>query len=160
MRSHTCLARHLGRLCLFIILLPGLPAMAAGFVDGEVAANSELSAGGTTLTADQMLDMMVVAPRPTIPPPLPSSAPALASLEGNMRTWTMHAEGSITGVFNQGASGAISRVDFVDNLIVNADGIDAGTELIVEVTWKVGGLAEYTTTNGLRNHATLLRTHL
>ena len=134
-----------GPLALILALTVG-PLAATGLENGEVYANSQFSIGGTTSSAIQVLNMAALAPDPFAMPPLPPSfAPARAIISGPMTPIQLETSASITSAFNQFSSQATSLVEFVDSLVVNAEGIAPGTDLIVEVTWEVSGTAE---TNG------------
>lgn len=115
-----------------------------GLENGEVAANAQFRIGGATTDADSILVMSAIAPDPFAVPPLPSHfAPARALLDGSMSSSINHATtASTSSALNQFSSSAQSLVDFVDNLIVEAEGVPAGTELIVEVAWQISGNTE------------------
>ncbi len=102
--------------------------LSAALENGEVVVNAEPPATGQTSTAAQSIALIVV------------DAPiGSAALLGPMTAIDHRASGAINSAAFQSFSLATSLVDFVDNLVVNAEGIATGTQLIVEVGWTVNG---------------------
>lgn len=139
-----------------ILLVTSALAYGIGLENGEVVANSIQELGGKTTSAAQVLSMSAVAPPQTVPPPPPTFAPAVSTIQATMSRIDLSSSGSITGTFNQLGSSGTAQVDFRDNLIVTAEGIDPGTDLIVEITWNVNGAVEFTSTPNIKNRSKIL----
>ncbi len=126
MRSPARITRALRSLGL---ALPLGSLAATGLENGELYANAVSQLGGTTNSAVEPINMVLQT----------SDFSAGASLTGSMTPLNLEASGSISSDLNQFVSQATSLVEFVDNLVVNAEGIAAGTDLIVEIAWDVSG---------------------
>ncbi|NIP98085.1 MAG: hypothetical protein GWO24_33545, partial [Akkermansiaceae bacterium] len=73
-----------------------------------------------------------------------------------MRTLELTATAGISSTFSHASSSGTALIDFVDNLIVNAEGVAPGTDLIVEVTWIIEGNTEFNGPDRIRNRSKIL----
>ena len=129
---------------------------ATGLENGEVQANAQFLSGGVTTTADLLLEMEVRSPDLTQLPPPPNAAFALANIEATMASITHRTTAATSSALNQFNSAAQSLVEYVDNLVVNAEGVSTGTELIVTVAWDVSGRAEFNAPDRIFSRSRLL----
>ena len=138
------------------LLLGTGPLLATGLENGEIQANAQFLEGGSAVGAEQELAMEVRSPGPNQFPPLPNAAPALARIVATMPSITHLTTAGSTSDLNQFNSAAQSLVEYVDNLVVNAEGIAVGTELIVTVAWEVAGRTEFNAPDRIRTRSRLL----
>lgn len=143
MRSPARISRALFTLGL---ALPLGSLSATGLENGELYANGAELLGGATNSAAEPINMVLQTP----------DFSAGASLSGFMTPIELEASGSIDTNRNQLVSQATSLVEFVDNLVVNAEGIAAGTELIVEVAWTVSGTTFFDGPNNVDQRSKVL----
>lgn len=123
------------------VFLPGflLSATAQLFgalENGEVSVNNKPSATGETVLATDVIDLRVTD--------FPKGS---GSVTGPMDSLSLTAAGSITNEPLQPFTIATALVEYVDNLVVTAEGVPTGTDLIVEVTWQVSGQTQINTPN-------------
>ena len=103
-------------------------ALATGLENGEVQANAQFLSGGMTVLADELLEMEVRSPDPGQLPPPANAAFALANIEATMSTISHRTSAATSSALNQFNSAAQSLVEYVDNLVVNAEGVETGAE--------------------------------
>ncbi|MCH2063614.1 MAG: hypothetical protein MK194_07805 [Roseibacillus sp.] len=132
------------------------PLLASGLENGEIQANAQFLSGGSAVGAEQELAMEVRSPGTDQFPPLPNSAPALARIDATMAAITHLTTAGSTSDLNQFNSAAQSLVEYVDNLVVDAEGIAVGTDLIVTVAWEVSGQTEFNAPDRIRTRSRLL----
>ena len=138
------------------LALPAGTLLATGLENGEIQANAQFLSGGLSVGAEQELTMEVRSPDPSQFPPLPNAAPALARIDAAMPAITHLTTAGSSSVLNQFNSAAQSLVEYVDNLVVNAEGIAVGTDLIVAVAWDVSGRTEFSAPDRIRTRSRAL----
>lgn len=70
-----------------------------------------------------------------------------AALSGDMTNLSLHTFAQIADISNDRAANTQSEVSFVDAITLNAPGIPTGTDLLVQIAWKVTGSDSVTSTN-------------
>ena len=138
------------------LALPAGTLLATGLENGEIQANAQFLSGGLAVGAEQELTMEVRSPDPGQFPPLPNAAPALARIDAAMAAVTHLTTAGSSSVLNQFNSAAQSLVEYVDNLVVSAEGIAVGTDLIVTVAWEVSGRTEFSAPDRIRTRSRAL----
>ena len=131
-------------------------ALATGLENGEVQANAQFLSGGMTVLADELLEMEVRSPDPGQLPPPANAAFALANIEATMSTISHRTSAATSSALNQFNSAAQSLVEYVDNLVVNAEGVETGADLIVTVAWNVSGANDFNAPDRILTRSRLL----
>ena len=130
--------------------------LASGLENGEVQANAQFLSGGAATGAEQELSMEVRSPGANQFPPLPNAAPALARINATMPSITHLATAGSNSDLGQFNSAAQTLVEYVDNLIVTAEDVSTGTDLIVTVAWDVSGQVSFNAPDRIRTRSRLL----
>ncbi len=138
------------------LALPVGPLLATGLENGEIRANAQSLSGGFAVGAEEELTMEVRSPGLDQIPPLPNAAPALARIDATMEAITHLATAGSTSERSQFNSAAQSLVESVDNLVVNAEGVAVGTDVIVTVAWIVAGRSEFSSPDRIRTRSRAL----
>ena len=128
----------------------------SGLENGEVQANGQFLSGGATLGQEETLSLEVDSPESGQLPPPPNAAPALARINGSMLSVSHLATAGSNSELGQFNSAAQTLVEYVDNIVVNAEGIASGTELILTVAWNVSGQSIFNAPNRIRTRSRLL----
>ena len=130
--------------------------LATGLENGEVQANAQFLSGGAAPGSEQELSMEVRSPGANQFPPLPNAAPALARIDATMPSITHLATAGSNSDLGQFNSAAQTLVEYVDNLIVTAEGVPTGTDLIVTVAWDVSGQVSFSAPDRIRTRSRVL----
>ena len=128
----------LARILAFMLVCPAA-SRATGLENGEVQANAQFLSGGMTSLAEELLEMEARSPDLSQLPPPANAAFALANIEATMATISHRTSAATSSALNQFNSAAQSLVEYVDNIVINVEGIATGTDLIVTVAWNVSG---------------------
>ena len=137
------------------LLFTGILA-GSGLENGEVQANGQFLSGGASLGRKEGLSLEVESPESDQLPPPPTAAPALARISGSMLSVSHLATAASTSDFGQFNSAAQTLVEYVDNIVVSAEGIAPGTELILTVAWNVSGQSVFSAPDRIRTRSRLL----
>jgi len=128
----------------------------SGLENGEVQANAQFLFGGTAIGQEEELSMEVQSPGPAQFPPLPNAAPALARINASMLSVSHLATSGSNSDLGQFNSAAQTLVEYVDNIVVSAEGVAPGAELILTVAWDVSGQSVFNAPDRIRTRSRLL----
>lgn len=128
----------------------------SGLENGEVQANAQFLSGGAAVGQEEGLSMEVQSPGPAQFPPVPNAAPALARLNASMLSVSHLATAGSNSALGQFNSAAQTLVEYVDNIVVSAEGVAPGTELILTVAWDVSGQSVFNAPDRIRTRSRLL----
>ena len=143
-------------LALCAIMMPAGVLTGSGLENGEVQANAQFLSGGATVGREEQLSMEVQSPGSSQVPPPSNAAPSLARLDASMLSVSHQVTAGSNSALNQFNSAAQTLVEYVDSVVVNAEGVTAGTELILTVAWDVSGQSVFNAPDRIRTRSRLL----
>lgn len=143
-------------LALCAIMMPAGVLTGSGLENGEVQANAQFLSGGATVGREEQLTMEVQSPGSSQVPPPSNAAPSLARLDASMLSVSHQVTAGSNSALNQFNSAAQTLVEYVDSVVVNAEGVTTGTELILTVAWDVSGQSVFNAPDRIRTRSRLL----